>query len=120
MKKTQNLTAMGTDFYAGLHNGCFRFPKKHKGVLHSLLVTAANNLDRKEIRVRIAGKHKYAQAKKDCKLRGLMLQSVKISPYEYEFLAVIKPKVLLRQAEKFKTAAREVSLAVSIKPHPER
>ena len=106
-----------TEFYRLLHSGCFRFPEKHRSSLQRMFVTAAGNLDQKEIRVRIAGHKKYYETKKDCGLRGIRLEAVKISPFEYEYLAIIRPKVLLRQARRYVKPVREqVSLTASVRP----
>ena len=82
-----------TEFYTLHHSGCFRFPEEHRLILQRMFVTAAGNLDQKEIRVRIAGHKKYYEAKRECRLKGIRLEAVKISPFEYEYLATIRPKI---------------------------
>ena len=117
MGKQKDADMSSTEFYRLLHSGCFRFPEKHRPILQRMFVTAAGNLDQKEIRVRIAGHKKYYETKKDCWLRGIRLEAVKISPFEYEYLAIIRPKVLLRQARRYVKPVREqVSLTASVRP----
>jgi len=117
MGKQKYADMSSTEFYRLLHSRCFRFPEKHRPILQRMFVTAAGNLDQKEIRVRIAGHKKYYETKKDCGLRGIRLEAVKISPFEYEYLAIIRPKVLLRQARRYVKPVREqVSLTASVRP----
>ena len=117
MGKQKYADMSSTECYRLLHSGCFRFPEKHRPILQRMFVTAAGNLDQKEIRVRIAGHKKYYETKKECGLRGIRLEAVKISPFEYEYLAIIRPKVLLRQARRYVKPVREqVSLTASVRP----
>ena len=117
MGKQKYADMSSTEFYTLHHSGCFRFPEEHRLILQRMFVTAAGNLDQKEIRVRIAGHKKYYEAKRECKLSGIRLEAVKISPFEYEYLATIRPKILLRQARKYvKTVRKQVSLTASVRP----
>ena len=108
------------DFYENLHNHLYEFPEKHRRILQRIFVTAANNLDKKKVQVKIDEKNKYCAAKAACKLRGITLQSVRTGLFDHEYLAIIKPVILLRQANRFKKAAGENSLAASIRAHFER
>ena len=117
MGKQKYADMSSTEFYTLHHSGCFRFPEEHRLILQRMFVTAAGNLDQKEIRVRIAGHKKYYEAKRECKLSGIRLEAVKISPFEYEYLATIRPKILLRQARKYvKPVRKQVSLTASVRP----
>ena len=117
MGKQKYADMSSTEFYKLHHSGCFRFPEEHRLILQRMFVTAAGNLDQKEIRVRIAGHKKYYEAKRECRLKGIRLEAVKISPFEYEYLATIRPKILLRQARKYvKPVRKRVSLTASVRP----
>ena len=117
MGKQKYADMSSTEFYTLHHSGCFRFPEEHRLILQRMFVTAAGNLDQKEIRVRIAGHKKYYEAKRECKLSGIRLEAVKISPFEYEYLATITPKILLRQARKYvKPVRKQISLTASVRP----
>ena len=117
MGKQKYADMSSTEFYTLHHSGCFRFPEEHRLILQRMFVTAAGNLDQKEIRVRIAGHKKYYEAKRECRLKGIRLEAVKISPFEYEYLATIRPKILLRQARRYvKSVRKQVSLTASVRP----
>ena len=67
MGKQKYADMSSTEFYRLLHSGCFRFPEKHRLILQRMFVTAAGNLDQKEIRVRI--KRYQAGSRKNQPLR---------------------------------------------------
>jgi hypothetical protein len=121
MAKNAKLDITAVDFYANLHNHRYKFPKQHERILQRMFVTAASHLEQKEIRVTIVGKNKYREAIRGCRLKGIRLESVKVNEWAYEYRAVIRPKILLRQANRFgKKVAGEHSLAASNKLHFER
>ena len=120
MAKNKNLTMTESGFYEDLHNLRFEFPERHERILQRMLVTAADNLDKNKIQVTVTEKNKYREAIKGCRLNGIRLESVKVNDWAYEYVAVIRPKILLRQVNKFRKAAGEHSPAASIKLYVER
>lgn len=113
MAKRRKPEITEADFYENLHNHRYDFPENHRNILQRMFVTAAAHLGQKEIRVNIEERNKYRKAKKECKLRGLTLQSVKTGAADYEYQAVIRPALLLRQANRFRIATGENSPAAS-------
>jgi hypothetical protein len=106
------------EFYGNLHNHHYKFPEQHERILLRMFVTAANHLDQKEVQVTIAEKNKYREAIKKYKLSGIKVEGKKVGKPDYEYRAVVRPNILLRQANRFrKKVAGDKSLAASIKLH---
>ena len=89
-----------------LHENQIHFPEAHANFLRNLFYTVANLKDEEEIRMNIYGGHeRYRDCVKDEGLRGITFsvqwerdaQGYK----EVAYRAVIKPKVLLAQLEKY-------------------
>ena len=105
------------DFYKGLYfyskekkiedenkenkeNGKIQEPDSRN--LHNLFVTPIEHYDKGELRIRTTDKSKYANLINKYALRGIRIETKKISAFEYEYMVHINTKTLLGELEKFR------------------
>ena len=70
--------------------------------LHNLFVTAIENQGEDEIRIQTADKSRYQRIAGKYGIRGISLETKKVSAYEYGYIVRIKPKTLLAEADRFR------------------
>jgi hypothetical protein len=81
-------------------NGKIQEPDSH--YLHNLFVTAVENLGEEEIRIHNEDVSKYRLFIDKYSIRGITIETKKVSAYQYEYLVRIKPKTLLGELDKFR------------------